>query len=117
MDRAQLLIALIGSAAVGALISSIIGELGRWRERKSRREELALAKAVEVAQSTYTSTVELIKLRLPNVNVTGSPINMMIRDGYLMIKHLLDHGKLDARSAEELEKEINSEAGKRLMGR
>jgi hypothetical protein len=92
MDRTQLLIAIIGSAAIGALISSLITELGRWRERRSRREELALAKAAEMARTTYAHTIELLKQE--HLKVAGTPQSMMVQDAYRMFKHLLDHGVL-----------------------
>lgn len=68
MDRAQILIAVIGSAAIGAPVSSLITEVGKWRERQSRREELLLTKAIEMAQSRVSnvreSSVEPILRRL-----------------------------------------------------
>jgi len=52
---------LLGSAAVGALVSTIITELGKWRERQSRREELALAKAVEMTQMNLQTMLQVFK--------------------------------------------------------
>jgi hypothetical protein len=109
MDRAQLLVAIIGSAAIGALISSLITELGRWRERKSRREELALAKATELSQGTYASSIELMKA---GHSVKVYPQTMMVRDAYRMFKHLLDHGVLDPQTHGELAEELRADAEK-----
>ncbi len=61
MDRKQILVAIIGSAALGALVSSVITELGRWRERKSRREELAVAKASEMAHTKVQLMMQVFK--------------------------------------------------------
>jgi hypothetical protein len=107
MDRTQLLITVIGSAAVGALISSLITELGRWRERKSRREELALTKAAELSQATYASSLDLMKM---GRGVTVYPQTMMIRDAYRMFTHLLDHGVLDPQTHKELDEELAQHA-------
>jgi len=61
MDRTQVLIALIGSAAVGALISSLLTMFAQWRERKSRREELALTKAIEMTHSQVSTMLNIFK--------------------------------------------------------
>ncbi|MFL6439881.1 MAG: hypothetical protein ACJ71Q_20080 [Terriglobales bacterium] len=58
MGNGQIISLLLGSAAIGALISSGITELGRWRERKARREELLLAKAVEMAHFRFQAATE-----------------------------------------------------------
>ncbi len=105
----------IGSAAVAAVTSSVITELGRVRERKSRREELALAKAVEIAQSTYAGNIELMKL--DKFDVKGDPQTMMIRDSYRIFKHLLDYGVLDPLSQKELDEEIKADAAREQQRR
>jgi hypothetical protein len=109
MDRGAVVLAVIGSAAIGALVSSIISEIGRWRERKSRREELALTKAFEMSHTHFVSTIELIKA---GRGVTMFPLTKMISEGFVMFKHLLDHGKLDPRSQKELEDELKNYAEK-----
>jgi len=110
MDRAQFLGALLGSAAVGVLISSILTEVGRWRERKSRREELALAKAADLARLMYEGFIEQMKLGHPAV---VRPQTEMIRDSYRMFKHLLDEGVLDPQTQEELDEELGIHAKKK----
>ncbi len=93
MDRAQLLIAVIGSAAVGALISSLIMEIGKWRERRSRREELVLTKAAEMAHTH-------VKIRMDNFkdsNTRGliAPDIVILEEYYKSLKHLLEKSELD----------------------
>jgi hypothetical protein len=41
---------ILGSAAVGALVSSLITFLGQMIERKARRKELLLSKSIELAE-------------------------------------------------------------------
>jgi hypothetical protein len=107
MDRGAIVLAVIGSAAVGALVSSIISEIGRWRERKSRREELALTKAFELAHGTFASSMELLKA---GRGVEVMPQTMMIRDAFRMCQHLLDHGILDPQTQKELDEELKKHA-------
>lgn len=47
---ASVLITIITSAAVGATVSAVVTLLGQWMERKHRRRELLLSKAVGMAQ-------------------------------------------------------------------
>ena len=79
MDRTQLLRAVIGSAAIGVLVSSVVTEIGKWRERVSRREELALTQATELSRLIYEGSIELIKM---GKGVKMYPQTMMMRDGH-----------------------------------
>jgi hypothetical protein len=88
MDKTQLTLALIGSAAVGALISSVITALAQWRERKSRREELLLTKAIEMAQSRVATVLQ------SGFQGKIMPEIEMAQQYHRYLKHLLEHGKL-----------------------
>jgi hypothetical protein len=46
----EIVLALIGSAAVGAFVSSTVTIVGQWRERVARRKELLFATAVDLAK-------------------------------------------------------------------
>jgi hypothetical protein len=92
----------ISSAAVGAVVSSAITELGKWRERKSRREELALSKAFEMAQSITNTGVELIKV---GKRAQIMPMNETIAAAYVTLKHILAHEKLDPAAQKEVDEE------------
>jgi len=59
MDKSQFVLALIGSAAVGALVSSFITAVAQWRERVSRQKELLFTMCVELAK---TKTELLMKV-------------------------------------------------------
>lgn len=100
----------ISSAAVGAVVSSAISELGKWRERKSRREELALSKAVEMARSITDMSVELIKL---GKSVQVMPMNDTIANCYVTLKHILTHEKLDPAAQREVDEEYRQHGIKR----
>ena len=49
VSMSQTTVLLLGSAAVGALVSSIITLIGQQIERKARREELLLTESVKLA--------------------------------------------------------------------
>jgi hypothetical protein len=100
----------ISSAAVGAVVSSAIAELGKWRERKSRREELALTKAFEMARSVTDMSVELIKL---GKGVQMMPMNDTIARAYITLKHILAHDRLDAAAQTEVDEEYRQHGIKR----
>jgi hypothetical protein len=101
----------IVSAGIGALVSTVGQVVAQYLERKSRREELALTKANELAQSTYASGVEMMRM---GKSVKIYPQTMMVRDAYRMFAHLLDHGKLDPRTWAELEEEIRGDVARDL---
>jgi hypothetical protein len=95
-------ILIASSAAIGAVVSSVIAELGRWRERKSRREELALTKAFEMAKSITDMSVELIKI---GKGVQVMPMNDTIATAYVTLKHILAHDRLDPAAQKEVDEE------------
>jgi len=49
MDKTQIITLVLGSAAIGALVSSVVSEIGKWRERLARQKELLLSTAVDLA--------------------------------------------------------------------
>jgi len=104
MDRTQLLIALIGSAAVGALVSSLITELGGWRERKSRREELVLAKAADLVQFQVQTMTQVFKDTATSGKI--APPALVLEDYYVSLKHLLEKGELDSRMKSRVSAEM-----------
>ena len=98
MDKAQEFVALLSSAAVGALVSSAITTVAQWRERKSRREELLLTKAMEMARA-----------RVATIVATGGKVEpdiLIAEDYYVSLKHLIEHGCLDARTKNRIEAQL-----------
>jgi hypothetical protein len=61
MTRDELLVTVVTSAAVGTLVSTAIGFVGQWLERRARRRELLLTKAVEIAFSRRDFIFEMAK--------------------------------------------------------
>jgi hypothetical protein len=100
MDTIQLATLILGSAAIGALVSSVIAAIAQWRERKSRREELALTKAIEMAHKIHDTTLEMARMMKGKTIVVPSD-NELVEGYYLDLKHILDHGRLsdEARAA------------------
>ena len=98
------LIAMLGSAGVGALVSATVTEFGKWRERKSRREELALAKAADMAHEKVKIMMQLFK----DTDSEGqiAPDALLLEDYYIALTHLLDRGKLDPGMRGRLTKEM-----------
>jgi len=50
---------ILGSAAIGALVSSVITFAGQALERKGRRKELLLSKAIDLAELQVASVQEI----------------------------------------------------------
>ena len=104
----------VSSAAVVAVVSSAIAEFGKWRERKSRREELALAKAFEIAPAIRNTTIELVKL---GKNVQEMTMNDNIATAYVTLRHILEHGKFDPEAQKEVDEEFRQHGIERTGSR
>lgn len=91
MDTAQEFVALLSSAAVGALVSSGMTLVAQWRERKSRREELLLTKATEMAHALVATIAATTGGKI-------EPVILMTEDYYVSLKHLIEHDCLDAKA-------------------
>jgi len=94
-----MLSALLGSAAIGALVSSLITAIAQWRERKSRREELLLTKAMEMARARVATIAA----------TTGGKIEpdiLMTEDYYVSLKHLIEHDCLDPKTKDRIKAEL-----------
>jgi hypothetical protein len=84
---------LIGtSAAIGAFVSSVVAEIGKWRESKSKREELLLTKAIEMAHVRFANAMTICK----ETNTAGNlqPEIEMVEDYHHYLKHILEKGTL-----------------------
>jgi hypothetical protein len=80
------------SAAVGVLVSSFVALLGQYLERRARRDELLLTKAVEMA-------AERRKLAMEVAEKTGATASLLddaiVAETYFRwLKKLLETGKL-----------------------
>ncbi len=106
----QFLVVILGSAAVGALISNLFTVAAQWRERKSRREELALTKAVEMAYSQVTAMLDMFKETGQSGKI--APPLSMVEGCYKSLKHILDHDELDPETKAKIADELRRHAPK-----
>lgn len=97
--NATLLVTIITSAAVGALASSGLALIGQALERRARRREFLLGKAIDLAFQR-TELVKQVgersgrKVRIP-------PAISMAADYYDSLNHLLSTGDLPKRVREQ----------------
>ncbi len=87
-------LAILGSAAVGVVVSTVITLIGQFWERRARRKELLLSKAIELA-------IRRTDIGMRLADKTGKlvilPDDAMLAAGYYNdLKHLLDKGDLPA---------------------
>lgn len=80
------------SAAVGVLVSGLLTLLGQYLERKARRDEIILEKALEAAQFRTKIAVELAKDKNVGVSLLDEVISAETYVRWL--KHLMKTGKL-----------------------
>lgn len=82
----------ITSAAVGAVAAAIVNVLGQALERRSRRRELLLAKAVELAVERVRFAFEVAKAS--NHKAALKDPGITCATYYKWLSHLLDKGEL-----------------------
>ena len=104
MDSSTL-ITIATSAGIGALVSSLVTLLGQFLERKARRQEILLGKAIDLA----IQRIELIKQAADHSGGTATIRDhvSIAADYYRDLKHLLSK---DALPAEFLKAEACSKA-------
>jgi len=83
---------ILGSAAVGALVSSLITQLGLWRERHARRQELILSEAVKLGQTQMDTALQVAAAGGKRTAII--PMIEMIGTYHKLLKHLLETDKL-----------------------
>jgi hypothetical protein len=86
------LVTVITSAAVGAIIAAGINFLGQLLERRARRKELLIAKAIEIAIDRTRMALQMAKDFKMSAEIPDSAVNAV--DYYRMLEHLWDTGKL-----------------------
>ena len=80
------------SSAVGVLVGSIVTLIGQHLERRARRDELLLAKALEMAVHRTNTAVQVAGQTGGSVSLVDDVINA--EKYYRWFKTLLDTGKL-----------------------
>jgi hypothetical protein len=61
MDKTQIITLVLSSAAVGALASSVINLAGQYFERRARKRELILTKAIEMSHQRFENAMTVLK--------------------------------------------------------
>jgi hypothetical protein len=82
----------VTSAAIGAVAAAAINVVGQTLERRSRRKELLLAKAVELAMERVRFAFEVAKASGQSASLVDPGITCA--GYYKWLRHLLDHGEL-----------------------
>ena len=98
----NVMIAVLGSAAIGALVSSSIAIVGQWLERSSRQRELLLARAADMAINRVATVIKLGEGKI-------EPDILMVEDYYVSLKHLMDHGRLDDKTKNQIVAALNKD--------
>jgi hypothetical protein len=93
MDGATVL-TVVTSAGIGSLVSAGLILLNAHLERRARREELLLSKAIDLAQERINLALAVARenkdrMRLPDAT-------FMAVDYFRWLRHLLRHGELPA---------------------
>ena len=83
---------ILTSAGVAAFVSGLIAFVGQWLERRSRRRELLLAKAIELAVERTRFLTELAEKRGRPIDILDNA--MLTEVYYQWLLHLLDHDEL-----------------------
>jgi len=89
MDK-DLLSSVVIAASVGALVSGVVSEVGKWRERLGRQKELLFTSAVELSKA--------LTARMTLLDPKTAPMSEMtvFEQTYSMLKDMMEHGKLSS---------------------
>ncbi len=82
----------ITSAAVGAVAAGVVNLIGQLLERRSRKKELLLAKAVDLAVERVRFAFEVAKESQQRASLADPGITC--GEYYKWLRHLFDHGEL-----------------------
>lgn len=95
MDKSQIITLVLGSAAIGALVSSAITLIGQALERKSRRTELLISESIRLAEQHATVAIEAGKIRSAAGHPTLiEPLIETVADYHHLLTALFNTGKL-----------------------
>lgn len=100
------LTAIIASAAVGCIAGSAIPFVGAWFERRSRRKELLLGKAVELAIHRFESVSRLAKDSGQKATLQDPAV--LSATYFKWLEHIVDTGELPKEAKEAQEKKSDS---------
>jgi Zn-dependent protease with chaperone function len=102
MNTTPTWVLVLGSAAIGAVVSTVISELGRWRERKARRHEVLLTQATQLAIAWSKTLFDIAKV---NEKTTAIPNQVRLTELYYnCLVGIMDKGKIPAHLETKLER-------------
>ena len=99
MDRIQLAGLVLGCAAIGALVSSAINAFSQWLERKARREEMLLEKAMSLADWRFEIAKHNAVAAKRYVEMSDKIV--ATEAYYKLLEHLMKHGELPSAFKED----------------
>lgn len=91
----QVLPIVLGSAAIGALMSSVITLVGQKFERESRREELLLSEATKLAEHQMETLLKVAAATRGTGSTRIVPLIEMVHDYHRLLTALFKTGKPD----------------------
>jgi hypothetical protein len=97
MSTGQLVLAMLGSAAVGALISSIISITAQWRERVGRQRELIFASAIDLSKAWVG------RMSAKNESYARVSEVMVVERMHLILQQIFNSGRMSEANKEFLE--------------
>lgn len=92
MREFPLWVAIVTSAAVGALVSAVVNALSAWLERSARRKELLLTKAIDLSVQRTDLVLKLSDKMGKRAEIHDT---VTLAEVYFQwLRHLLDKGRL-----------------------
>jgi hypothetical protein len=84
----DLLLTILGSAAIGALVSSVMTAVDRWRERTARERELLFRSALEISKITAERAAKDSEQFTPGLEL------MMVEKTHEILQQVYKTGKM-----------------------
>jgi len=97
MSTGQLLLTILGSAAVGALVSSVFTLIDRWRERTARERELLFRSALEISKATAERLAKTSERFTPALEL------YTLERTHAIVKQIYETGKMSEKDKAFLE--------------
>ena len=94
---------ILGSAAIGALVSSVITIIGQSLDRSAKKKELLFSKAIELSHAYVALLTEMAK---SGKAVMIRPMLVYTRRNHRELKLLYENGKLSPRLEEKFKSDI-----------
>jgi hypothetical protein len=88
MGTRELLLTILGSAAVGAIVSNVFMVVDRWRERVARKKELLFKAAVDLSMASAERVAKVSGAGTPGLEL------MMIERTNEILKQIFETGKM-----------------------